>query len=94
MTIPKNLDNSGTAILYIVGPGFRRFRFVPVFVGPTFALTCERRLILPRGARQVQRLFGGTHERQGHRLVRLDQAPRRVKPHNDRETEFKQCTHE
>ena len=33
MTIPKNRDNSGTALLYIVGPNFVR----PSFVGPTIS---------------------------------------------------------
>jgi hypothetical protein len=33
MMIPKNLDNSGTTLLYIVGPDFVR----RPFVGPTLA---------------------------------------------------------
>ena len=35
MMIPKNRDNSGTALLYIVGLNFVR----PGFVGPTSALS-------------------------------------------------------
>ena len=53
MMIPKNRDNSGPALLYIVGPVFVR----PCFVGPTIALQPRRWTIAP-SADGCKRLLG------------------------------------
>ena len=58
MMIPKNRDNSGTALLYIVGPDFVR----PGFRPPNVALQPRRFTIAP-SADGCKRLLGGQSER-------------------------------